>query len=270
MRGIPGFFTTAVALITVLAIPALAGPADLAVLDKPADGQELRARVAALSQRLQATPKDAALYTRRGEAWFRLRELDRAIDDFNRAIALDKNHDEAYFGRGMALGRNGEIEKGIADLGVYIARNPKSSLAYTKRGVRYLWLGDLDRAGADLHQAVALDPRNAEAHDDLGVVYAQRGDYADALRHFSTTVRLDPGYQKAWHNLAMVLHIQGNEKPALEAADRSLHLNPEDRSSLLLKSEILAALGRTAEAKAALEGAELLPEGNWSEQMSIR
>jgi len=269
MFRLPCCLTILLALPGMMMAPALAGPADLAVLDKPADEEEMRAHVTALSQRLRTLPNDAVLYTRRGEAWFRLREYDRAIDDFSRAIALDATSDEAYFGRGMAHGRNGDIEKGITDLGVYIERNPKSTLAYTKRGVRYLWLGDVDRASFDLRQAVALDPRNAEAHDDLGVAYAQGGQYDDALHHFNTTVRLDPGYQKAWHNLAMVHHLQGNEKMALVAVDQSLQLNPENRISLLLKSEILTALGRHSEAKAALETAELLPDGNWSEQMPV-
>lgn len=268
--SIRGFFTTGVAVLGMLAVPALAGPADLAALDQSADGEELRARAQALSARLRATPKDAVLYTRRGETWFRLHEFDRAIEDFNRAIALDRNQDDAWYGRGMAYGRSGEVQKGIDDLSVYIERNPKSSPAYTKRGVRYLWLGDLDRAGSDLRQAIALDPRNAEAHDDLGVVYAQRGDYDAALRHFSTTVRLDPGYQKAWHNLAMARYLQGHAAGALEAVDRSLRLDPDNRNSLLLKGEILAALGRHAEARKAQEDAELLPDGNWSERMSIR
>jgi len=264
-----GFMILAV-LLGVVTAPAAAGPDDLVVLDKPADGEELQARLKALNQRLLTTPGDTVLLTRRGETWFRLREYDRAIDDFTRAITLDPASDEAYFGRGMAYGRNGEIEKGIADLGSYIDRNPGSTLAYTKRGVRYLWLGDLVRADADLRQAVTLDPRNAEAHDDLGVVHAQRGEYDDARRHFSATVGIDPGYQKAWHNLAMVHHIQGNGKQALAAVDRSLQLNPDDRNALSLKGEILESLGRHAEARKARDDAELLPDGHWSEQMPIR
>ncbi len=263
-------FTVVAVFSGVPALPVLAGPAELAALEQPADGEELRARVEALSARLRAAPKDAVLYTRRGETWFRLHEFERAIEDFNRAIALDRNQDDAWYGRGMAYGRSGDVQKGIDDLSVYIERNPSNSPAYTKRGVRYLWLGDLDHAGADLRRAIELDPRNAEAHDDLGVVHAQRGEYDAALRHFNTTVRLDPGYQKAWHNLAMAHYIQGSATRALEAVDRSLRLSPENRNSLLLKGEILAVLGRHAEARKAQEDAELLPDGNWSERMSIR
>lgn len=264
--------TRSFALLAMLlgAASAAAGPADLAVLDKPADEAEMRSHLHTLSQHLRATPNDAVLLTRRGETWFRLREYDRAIDDFTRAIVLDAASDDAYFGRGMAYGRNGEIDKGINDLGTYIDRNPGSTLAYTKRGVRYLWLGDVARASADLRQAVALDPRNAEAHDDLGVAHAQRGEYDDAVRHFSATVRIDPAYQKAWHNLAMVYYITGKGPQALDAIGQSLQLKPEDRNALSLKGEILESIGRHAEARKARDDAELLPGGNWSEHMSIR
>jgi tetratricopeptide (TPR) repeat protein len=122
---------------------------DLAGLDKPADSEAMQARVDAVGRQIRSRPDAAELYVQRGEAYFKLREFDKAIDDYSTAIRLDDRQDDAYFGRGMALGRSGEIDKGIADLGVYIKRHPKSSLAHTKRGVRYLWKGDEANAEKD-------------------------------------------------------------------------------------------------------------------------
>lgn len=243
---------------------------DLARFDEPASSDELVQEVEQLNRLIQSKPTQAALYARRGTAWFKLREFDKAIEDFSAALKLNDKLDEAWFGRGMALGRNGQVDEGILDLGVYIHRHPTSSLAHTKRGVRYLWKGDLDNAEKDLARAVVLNPANAEAHDDLGVIRAQRGEYDKALQHFQATVRHDPSYQKGYHNLALVYYITSRNEQALDSVDKALKLIPEARDSLLLKGSILEALGRHKEAKTLREDAEFLPPGEKSSRMPIQ
>ena len=232
--------------------------------------QDIETRVAAIGLKLRFSPDDPTLYLERCRARFELLDFDDAIEDCSRAIELNDSLDKAYFWRGMARGRHGQIADGIADLSVFIERNPKSSLAYTKRGVRHIWQGDLEAAEKDLTRAVELDPGNAEAHDDLGVVLARRQAYEQAIFHFKTTIRIEPDYQKAHHNLALVLHLVGRQDKALAAVDNALNSGPDSRSSVLLKGQILEALGRMAEARALKERAGAMPQGNWSESLAVR
>jgi tetratricopeptide (TPR) repeat protein len=247
-----------------------AGGDDLPPDQQGGGDEDAAMRAAALSLQLRFSPESPALYMKRCRAYFVLLDFDKAIDDCSRAIELDAQLDEAYFWRGMARGRHGLIDQGIEDLGVFIARHPDSSLAYTKRGVRHIWNGDLEAAEKDLKRAVELDPNNAEAHDDLGVVLAQRQAYAEAMDHFRTTIRIEPKYQKAHHNLALVLHLLSREEEALDAIDDALRVGPDSRSSVLLKGNILEALGRSSEARALKEKAESMPEKNWSENLAIQ
>jgi len=226
-------------------------------------------RVQKISKEIAQSANRASLYTKRAEEYFNLGELDKAEEDLTLAIELDRNHSQAWFWRGMVRGRMGKIPQGIADLSVFIERHPNSSLALTKRGVRYIWNGQLEKAEQDLLKAVELNPANAEAHDDLGVVLAQQQNLDKAVMHFNITIRLDPSYQKGHHNLATALYLQGQTQAALHSVNTSLRLAPNDRSSLMLKSEILSSLGRNTEALAIREHAEFLPEGNWSERFSL-
>ncbi|MGD8926876.1 MAG: tetratricopeptide repeat protein, partial [Thioalkalispiraceae bacterium] len=233
------------------------------------ESQEKAQRLVDLySRRLEKNPTDVESLVKRGNLYFMLREFDQAVENYDRALDLDSQTDAAYFGRGMALGRQGFIKKGIKDLSVYIKRHPSSSLAYTKRGVRYLWINEQVKAQQDFNKAIELNPKNAEAHDDLGVIYAKQ-QYGEAILHFSTTIRLDPSYQKGYHNLAMAYYLVERDNLALDAVDRALSLNPQDRSSMILKAEILTVLGRAQEAQALRDEADFLPEGNWSESISI-
>lgn len=218
---------------------------------------------------VEAEPGYAPFHLLRGDAYYALNDLHAAAQSYSTAIRLDDRQDRAYFGRGMALGRMGLVDEGIADLDIYIQRHPDSSVAYTKRGVRNIWRNNLAAAERDLTRAIALDPANAEAHDDLGVVHAKHGRLKQAAHHFSTAIRLDPAYQKAYHNLAIVFYMTRQYAESLQILDAGLQLDANNRNSMMLKSAILQALGRTDEARATAEQAEFLPEKNWSEQSAM-
>ncbi len=233
----------------------------------PATTDDAERRLARAERALQSRPEDAGLYLRRGRARLNLRELEGAIEDFTRAIALDDTLDDAYLWRGMARGRAGELDSAVADLTVYLRSNPKDSHGFTKRGVRHLWQGDLRSAEMDFRRAIALDPGNAEAHDDLGVILANRREYDRAHEQFTTVVELDPGYQKGWHNLAMVHYLTGRHERALHAVNESLRLAPNDGDGLRLKGQILLATGREQEALALFERADFAPgHKHWTER----
>jgi len=217
---------------------------------------------------LKLNPRDTTQLVRRGYALLMLRDFDGAIRDYSLAIKLNPALDEAYFGRGMAYGRNREFPEAIADLTIYLQRNPDSSIGYTKRGVRYIWMGKLDLAKQDLKKAVRIDPANAEANDDLGVIYAQEKSYRKAVAHFQSSIKHDPTYQKAYHNLAMVYHLTGDHTNALDAIDKALNLDSQNRNSTMLKSAILATLGKMDEAASLAESAKMMDDANWSEQMT--
>lgn len=231
---------------------------------------EIVKQIALYTEELKQHSRDVATLIKRGDLYFQIHEFEQAIADYSDAISLDKNADGAYFGRGMALGRYGQIRKGINDLSVYIRRHPTDSRAFTKRGVRYMWIHEDAHAEKDFAKAIKLNPANAEAHDDLGVIHARRGDYVGALKHFNAAVQYDTTYFKAYHNQAMVYYINGQDALALAAVDKSLELVPDQRNSMLLKADILKALGRVDEADKVKGDAEFLPEGNWSEHISVK
>lgn len=226
--------------------------------------------LATLNKKIKQHPQDAHLYIERGNLFFTLHDFEKSITDFNTALSIDEALSQAYFGRGMALARNGQISAGIDDLTIFIKRNPRDSRAYTKRGVRYIWAGKLDKAQQDLIMAIKLDNSNAEAHDDLGVLYAQQMNFDSALKHFNFAIHYEPTYQKAYHNSAMVYVLTGEQQKALTAVNKSLSFDSNSRSSLMLKSEILKAMGKDKEAASIMKKAEFLPEGNWSERFQTQ
>lgn len=222
-----------------------------------------------LNQLVVEHPQDANLYLKRGAIQLGLHDFEGAIDDFTDAINKS-DMDEAYFGRGMARGRLQDHEAAIADIDIYISRHPENALAYTKRGIRKLWNADRESAKADFIKAIELDSGNAEANDDLGVIYAQEGDYQRAIRHFKSTIRIDPTYHKAYHNLAMAYYLTDQNLIALATVNQGMALQRGSRDSLLLKAEILKALGQPERAQELIDEAEFMNTGNWSERVPVQ
>ncbi len=78
----------------------------------------------------------ASAYINRGVAYTKKGEVDRAIADYTKAIALDPDDAEAYYNRGVVYGRKGDKEREIADFRKALEINP--SYQNAKKGLKIL------------------------------------------------------------------------------------------------------------------------------------
>jgi len=62
------------------------------------------------------------------------------------------------YSRGVAYAEKGEVDRAIADYTKAIAINPKLADAYNNRGVSYRKKGDKEHAIADFRKALEIDP----------------------------------------------------------------------------------------------------------------
>ncbi|MBT9438251.1 MAG: tetratricopeptide repeat protein, partial [Desulfobacterales bacterium] len=74
-------------------------------------------------------------YYNRGVAYAFLNQYERAIEDYNKAIALDPNNAEAYNNRGVAYAFLNQYERAIADYNKAIALDPNFAMAYDNREI---------------------------------------------------------------------------------------------------------------------------------------
>ena len=108
-----------------------------------------------------------------------------------------KNRAITYFNRGVAYGRKGEVDRAIADYTKAIALDPNVALAYTNRGSAYYRKGEYERAIADHSKAIAIDPNHANAYYNRGVAYEQKGDKDQAIADFRKVLEINPSDQDA-------------------------------------------------------------------------
>lgn len=126
-------------------------------------------------------------YVNRGMIFYKMGQIDRAIEDFSMAIVLDPRGSEAYLNRGMLYGKTGRIDKAIEDLEKAMALHPPHLVAYNtlvNMGAVYADAGLVDKAFDQFNRAILMDQDQAMAYDNRGMLYAITGDKERAALDF--------------------------------------------------------------------------------------
>ncbi len=95
----------------------------------------------------------------------RIRGCTQVIERGKRESREDRSF--AYTNRGNAYDDKGEVDRAIADYTKAIALNPKYALAYNNRGIAYDEKGDKEQAIADYRKALEINPSQQRAKDNL-------------------------------------------------------------------------------------------------------
>lgn len=125
-----------------------------------ASDSALRTCNTALEPGVSLGHEEVASYVNRGILYFYRGQYDRAIEDFDAAIALDPQEPEAFLNKGVALMRRDE--SGAQALPLFTMAiemgTEEEALAYYARGVANELNGDLTAAYLDIQRASRLDP----------------------------------------------------------------------------------------------------------------
>ncbi len=81
-----------------------------------AAGKDLQAALADCNRAVALEPNDANMLDSRGFAYLKLGQFDNAIADYNAALRIDSKFTESLYGRGVAEIRKGESAAGNADI----------------------------------------------------------------------------------------------------------------------------------------------------------
>ena len=157
------------------------------LLSERGDAQEA---VQILSQ--FADSKDPELLNAYGIALADLGNMREAVQQFEKALRIDRTNAAAYQNLGVVALRVNDIPRAKDFLGRALRLNPKMPLALNSIGVVYARENDFGRAVDAWQKAVELDPRQFDALFNLGLVTAQRGRRDEARRALEQFVETAP------------------------------------------------------------------------------
>ena len=87
----------------------------------------------------------------------------------------EKETAETFLNRAITYFKKGEYNKAISDYNKAIAIDPNLTVADLNRGFTYRQLGEYDKAILDYSKAIELYPRYALAYNNRGYAYRKKG-----------------------------------------------------------------------------------------------
>jgi tetratricopeptide (TPR) repeat protein len=186
---------------------------------------------------------EASIYSDRGVAKWRLKQVKEAIDDFNKSIQLSPENATVYNNRGNALMDLGHPEEAVKDFDRAIALSPNYGAAYNNRGNARAERGQYSQAFQDFRKAVELMPQSPVPFNGRGKAHAALSRHHAAVRDFTRAIGFDPKYAAAYHNRAVSYLAIGKYKEAADDATQAIALEATDPPSvelLLLRGKAYA------------------------------
>ncbi len=101
---------------------------------------------------------------------------------------------------GQTLSDAGQLDEAMNQFNKAIALDPEEAYAYHGRGLMYQKKRQLDEALRDLNEAVRLNPELAEAYNSRGTVLEQQGKLREALDDYEIAIQKSPNSAGAYYN----------------------------------------------------------------------
>jgi tetratricopeptide (TPR) repeat protein len=181
---------------------------------------------------IELNPIYAEAFNSRGVAYSMMGQYNRAIADFDQAIKLNPNYVDALSNRGHAFNARGEYDRAIQDLNDAIKLNPHYAGAWRNRGNVHNRKRQYNRAIEDYNQAIKLNPANPQAFGERGDAHFNKGEFGLAIADFDQAIKLDPNNPEAFYNRGITRHEEGRYDRAIEDYNQAIRQTGFCRSLL--------------------------------------
>jgi tetratricopeptide (TPR) repeat protein len=188
---------------------------------------DAREAVDLITRAIEIFPGNAAAFCNRGSALQQLTEFGRALNDYDRAIALDRNFAEAHLNRAMLLQHLGMPEAALASYNQAILIQPALAEAYRGRGMAQRELNQLPAAVDSYDRAIALRPGYVEAYINRGNVYRDLQNWDLALENFNKAISIDARCAEAHCHRGNVYNELNQLDAAVASYDKAIAVRPD-------------------------------------------
>ena len=182
--------------------------------------------------------------------------IDRALADFQRALARDQSYAPALAGLADAYRLDHysgsqdpkRLQQALAAAEGALQLNEHLAVARVSLGLVYYEMGRYDEAVTELENALQIEPLNADAHYGLAKVAEARGDVAHAESEYRRAIEAEPGNWLFQSHLGSLFYKSGRFDDAAAAFSRQLELTPDSSVAFRNLGGTYYMQGRLAEA----------------------
>ena len=206
---------------------------------------------------IQKYPKEVPdAYSNRGWYYYeKLKRLDAALADFDRAIELNPAEAKAWLNKGVVFSARDQNDSAFVCFDRALQIQPSLFTAWSDRGGIKARRGDLSGAVADFSRAIAINPWYREAYSNRGLAYYMMEEYEKSIPDSRRAIELDPDNRdicRQFGFIGMALQKLQRHREAIGSFDEAIRRAPPGETQLgvfyLYRSYSRWGLGERAEA----------------------
>jgi len=177
-------------------------------------------------------PDNADVYHHRGQVHLLIDEINKAIVDFNKAVALNPGFPVAYvqklytdYRAAQTIKDHSTVNQVLAKFEEAVEKFPKCVETYALYAQVLNDQQEFERADTMYQKGMAVDPRSANLLVHRGLVALQwKGDVTKAVNLIQEALELDEKCEFAYETLGTIEVQRGNLKRAIELFDKAIPL----------------------------------------------
>jgi tetratricopeptide (TPR) repeat protein len=155
--------------------------------------QDYTAAIALLDRLIACYPNSAIDCNNRGLMYFYLGQFLSALEDYDRAIAINQKLDNAYNNRANCYAAQGNFIAALIDYEIALDLNPTNFRALLNQGVTFRELGLHDLAINNFEIALILGQKlQGRVYAERGYTYYLRGDWNCAMGDYQRALDILP------------------------------------------------------------------------------
>jgi tetratricopeptide (TPR) repeat protein len=163
-------------------------------------------------QAVRIDPENASLWNYLCSTRLLASNYKTAIDACNEALKLSTKYVVALGNRADAWTYLGEYDKAMNDINRAIALNPSYLFGYQLRGWLNIYKNDGDRiqSAKDFQRVLRTSPDNSSVMTGLGIVQMDLKDAFGAIRWFDKAIAISPKYAYAYRSRGIAREMMGD------------------------------------------------------------
>jgi len=170
----------------------------------------------------QASPEN---YLKNGDELYKQKQWAKAIEEYDKAIALKKDFVMAYINKGAALELQRKFIDAINNYNIILEISPNEPAVLTRRGIAYIGIQKRKAALADLQLANSISPNNPIILCNLGLCKVSLKD-SSGITDLNKSILLDSSYYMAYYNRGLAKLSANDNEAAIQDFAKSMHLKP--------------------------------------------
>jgi len=204
---------------------------------------------------LHHDPGSPLIHNQLGAALARAGQLDRACEEFDRAIATLPTYAAPHTNKGLVLRRQQKWAEAEEEFRKAITLGTKSPAPYVELAQLLDRLGGPKAAVEQLEKAVEIDPSHIHALMTLAVYYFEQANFPGARRDFERILELEPENIEALNHLGLLFLVPQDYEKAEATFRKALSIKADSPETLANLALALYGQKKVKEALASLDRA---------------